>query len=69
MDPNEALRVLRAWAADQLGADYETDTDQYRAAEQFDALDHWLIRGGFKPRDWRLTVDQVDGVSKVVARS
>jgi len=56
MDPDEALKKLRELAAKVLAAQ---DDDYINAryiceefAESFDALDEWLINGGFKPTDW-----------------
>lgn len=52
MDPNETLRRLRA-------AVYAIQTPGYSAvtredmAELFDALDEWLLRGGFLPDAWQ----------------
>lgn len=60
MDPNETLRMLRAWAARVL-ADATPDADgavgfvcdsEVLAAERFDALDKWIENGGFLPRNW-----------------
>jgi hypothetical protein len=70
MDPNETLALIRELSAKIIGQVLDDDNhDAIMLAEACQALDGWLCRGGFKPRDWRLTVDQVDGVSKVVARS
>lgn len=58
MDPNVALRALRALAAKVL-YDHENaegngvDQDDARAlAERFQHLDEWLSRGGFLPQPW-----------------
>ena len=73
MDPNESLKQLRAWStavlrrADTPGL--RAEAWEVEAAEAFQALDQWLCAGGFKPRDWRLTVDYVDGSARVVERS
>lgn len=42
MDPNTALQALRKYASDTGG----------EFAEQFEALDEWLSKGGFLPADW-----------------
>jgi hypothetical protein len=67
MDPNETLAQLRSnvAAALQLADDYEKDPDAISSedgeaavglldviAQEFEALDRWLSRGGFRPRDW-----------------
>ena len=67
MDPNEALRQLRALAAKVItsvdayeGLD-EADEEELEEmalageslASQFQALDEWLSKGGFLPADWR----------------
>lgn len=57
MDPNEALAMLRQYAdAMKVTSRHETER-VYRIAstlaEQFEALDEWLSRGGFPPEAWR----------------
>lgn len=66
MDPKEALRQLRELAKKILAiADEPVDDDQFgvasdsdmsgtavEMAEQFQALDEWIIKGGFLPKDW-----------------
>lgn len=54
MDPNETLRQLRALVA-QVHGDEEGDiNDQLEDfAGYFEALDEWITKGGFLPRDWR----------------
>lgn len=47
MDPNEALRMIREWAAEE----HELRDDEDIAAA-FRGLDEWICRGGFLPRDW-----------------
>lgn len=56
MDPNEALKRCRESAKKMLSDD-DIDSPRYVAigaglAEHFDALDQWLVRGGFLPKDW-----------------
>lgn len=50
MDPNEALRVLRAMVEAVMTGDGCASVDEL--AEQFDALDEWIARGGFLPAAW-----------------
>jgi hypothetical protein len=66
MDPNEALNKLRELAKKILAiADEPFEDDQFgvagdrgmsdaavEMAEQFVALDEWVIKGGFLPRNW-----------------
>jgi hypothetical protein len=58
MDPDVALRALRALAAKVL-RDYENgegagidDDDACALAQRFADLDEWLSRGGFLPQPW-----------------
>lgn len=62
MDPNEALKRCReaARAARNQYGDHDevVDRDRFEAAAGdalacFEALDAWLVRGGFLPRDWQ----------------
>ncbi len=65
MDPNEALRKLRYMVVRTLAGPEEPEAlnDDELAewwqgqadglAQQFDALDSWLSRGGFPPEEWR----------------
>lgn len=59
MDPNYNLKEMRELAAkmikdyhaeDSNGIDQE---DAASMAELFEALDHWLMKGGFFPKEWR----------------
>ena len=55
MDPDQALKDARAackhWAEGERG-DYDlVAVDEFGNA--FEALDQWISRGGFLPRDWR----------------
>lgn len=55
MDPEETLSLLRARVADvfQPDVDYPGDAAVLsEVVELFDALDDWLSKGGFPPRDW-----------------
>lgn len=54
MDPNEALRALRAALADFDTALDADDANQaaMRLYDAADALDGWLSKGGFPPQDW-----------------
>jgi hypothetical protein len=60
MDPNEALRMLRALTAKQIDANpdgkncLQASADRAELlAEHFEALDEWLKKGGFLPDTWR----------------
>lgn len=58
MDPNEALRRIRGLVGAVL--DHSPREWQPRElAEQVQALDNWLSRGGFPPEDWREGPDAV----------
>lgn len=50
MDPNEALKTARALVPEILRL--ERHPLESNLAEAFNALDQWLARGGFLPRDW-----------------
>ena len=56
MDPDEALRCVRA-AIEEIreleagGAEFGEQVSDL--VEHFEALDAWLTRGGFKPKDWK----------------
>lgn len=61
MDPNEALRLIRAHIK-QLRVEDKTREDGWIGrltqqardlSEAFEALDEWLSRDGFLPDDWR----------------
>ena len=56
MDPNEALGKARRLAAQIMNgaqpAEELADLAE-ELAEAFQALDTWLLRGGFKPEAWR----------------
>jgi hypothetical protein len=57
MDPNEALRLVRKAFTNMEQAGEDNDPSRFvmhaeDAREAFDALDGWLSRGGFLPRDW-----------------
>jgi hypothetical protein len=46
MDPDEALKNIRGMLNDHNRRDIEDIT------EAFEALDQWMRRGGFPPKDW-----------------
>ena len=56
MDPNETLRRLRASAndiADAFDRDEEiASADAAELASYVQALDEWLSKGGFLPKEW-----------------
>lgn len=56
MDPNAVLAIARDRAASVIeSADFSDARESEEAvelAEAFQALDEWLTKGGFKPREW-----------------
>lgn len=60
MDPNAALRELRAIMA--LIREHRRMTPEQldHMAELFDALDGWLSRGGFFPSPWALGISAAE---------
>lgn len=58
MDANATLAALRGLATSYLngGKWYAEDTDEF--VELFDALDRWIISGGFLPAAWSNAGDQ-----------
>lgn len=56
MDPDEALKRCRELAKRVEDATYaeECEVAGLDLAEQFKALDEWLSKGGFAPREWPL---------------
>jgi hypothetical protein len=52
MDPNEVLNLIRRAMVDY--ADDPTGFDAQELIEAVDALDAWLCKGGFPPRDWKI---------------
>lgn len=68
MDPNEALRLIRAHIK-QMRVEDETREDGWIGrltqqardiAETFEGLDKWLSRDGFLPHDWVAEEDKSD---------
>jgi len=60
MDPEEALRECRRIAnklIEKMDSDEELESlpvhDVNRLIESFQALDGWLTKKGFLPKDWR----------------
>jgi hypothetical protein len=54
MDPDETLRIIRQ-TIKQMRVDEEDNVFEAHAqevAEHFEALDEWLSKGGFKPKEW-----------------
>lgn len=51
MDPNEALKQIRAIVAQDNDAEMDEDAF-YRLKILFEGLDHWVSHGGFLPVDW-----------------
>lgn len=56
MDPNTALEEMRKCAANIIRSvdahGVPSDEDAERLAEHVQALDEWLSKGGFLPREW-----------------
>ncbi len=57
MDPDEALKNARKACDEIHEAAKAADVDGFEASslqltEAFEALDHWMRRGGFPPKDW-----------------
>lgn len=57
MDPNEALKQLRAAVKDILHGEpaccaEHGEMSATDLAEKFEALDEWLTMGGFRPEEW-----------------
>lgn len=50
MDPNATLATLRTLTADALNG---KEVDAAWLAENFDALDQWIGKGGFLPDAWQ----------------
>lgn len=64
MDPDKALQDAREALQDYRDAEQRwSELGMANAAEglagAFQALDEWLSRGGFLPRDWRPSVAMV----------
>jgi hypothetical protein len=64
MDPDEALRIIRALIMQMhvedapVGGIGTSPTFVQHArdlAEQFEGLDEWLSKGGFPPADWTVS--------------
>jgi hypothetical protein len=54
MDPNANLKEQREIAKRILSDDGEdTGYDAVRLAELVEALDEWIMKGGFLPKEWR----------------
>lgn len=54
MDPNETLRQLREMVTEILDEGSEDDSTEREDefAQLFQALDEWVSKGGFLPRNW-----------------
>jgi hypothetical protein len=58
MDPSETLKRIQALAAKIIkqselrDEDTSESLDAYELAENVEALDGWLKRGGFLPKSW-----------------
>lgn len=60
VDPNAVWAAMRSAAASIIDAAERGEAPSGDEAESlaadFEALDDWLAKGGFLPRDWRGTV-------------
>jgi len=70
MDPNEALRLIRAYikqmrVESMAGATANFTQHARDLAETVEGLDEWLSKDGFLPNDWQ--ADDADVVEKKVA--
>jgi hypothetical protein len=53
VDPNEALAEIRLLCAkDQATGESLDPHEVEQLVEMFQALDQWLVTGGFLPREW-----------------
>lgn len=52
MDPNKTLKILRELVANILTSSEDTG-NEFKVAEYFEALDHWIVNGGFLPTAWQ----------------
>ncbi len=53
MDPNEALKQIRAIVTESARTGDLPDSDQVETLlERVEALDNWLSHGGFLPKAW-----------------
>ena len=55
MDPNETLRCLRALSKQIIkeNENEEMPDNGMHMANIFQALDEWIVKGGFLPQDWQ----------------
>ncbi len=54
MDPNETLDRIRDITTNMMAGE-ASDADVDLLPELVEALDQWITRGGFLPRDWQRT--------------
>lgn len=52
MDPDETLRILRAYVTAVNFSRTEMNPSSRDWVEAFGALDDWLTAGGFLPQSW-----------------
>lgn len=75
MDPTAALNECRAHAvtilaeADRNVPRSESSADPEAFAEAFQALDEWILKGGFLPRSWRESPETISGGEAEAARA
>lgn len=62
MDPDECLKEIRELITRLNAADDRDDFEGFAAdlAEHVEALDEWIIGGGFLPRAWTNVVSTKD---------
>jgi len=53
MDPDAALFAIRELAAAIAAADEVSPWQAHELAEHVQALDAWITKGGFLPKDWQ----------------
>ena len=53
MDPDAALKEMRALVEEVLNDDDPSEDSAERMSELFDGLDGWISKGGFLPQDWQ----------------
>lgn len=65
MDPNVTLARIRELVSELIGVEFDPDSNQggviddaAELAEQVKALDEWMSRGGFVPREWTSLADR-----------
>lgn len=52
MDPEVCLKEMRELSKNLMGDNVYAGTWALQLAERVEAMDEWLSKGGFPPRDW-----------------